>query len=357
MLLWGQSWTRAELMKRVGALSQLGGITQFEYCNGKAKGVSGLRVQTAAGLEFCALPDRGLDIVEASYYGRSLCWHSPVGVAHPAYYDCRDIQFLKTFPGGLLTTCGITTAGAPSDDEGESFGLHGSISHTPAEHVLWRQEWEEDELLLTIQGSVRESRVFGPNLVLNRTIQASLSGRSIWLQDVVRNEGYQVTPLMLLYHLNFGFPLLTERSRIYGDSVAVEGRTEFASRSLANWNVFEAPTEGIEERVYYHSFRPDEYGNVNVVLVSDDAVPNFGVELTYSKAALAQFMEWKLPGATHYVLGLEPANCRVDGRKAERAAGRLQLLAMGEERKFGFHLRVLDGSAEVAAAIGKFTRH
>lgn len=92
-----------------------------------------------------------------------------------------------------------------------------------------------------------------------------------------------------------------------------------------------------------------------MILVSDDAAPDFGVEVTYSKAALPQFMEWKMPGVAHSVLGLEPANCRVDGRKTERAAGRLQLLPPGQERKFGFPLRVLDGSAEVVAAIGKFT--
>lgn len=78
-------------MKRVGALWQLGGITQFEYSDGKAKGVAGLRVRTAAGLDFSVLPERGLDIVEASHHGRSFCSHSPVGVVHPAYYDCRDV--------------------------------------------------------------------------------------------------------------------------------------------------------------------------------------------------------------------------------------------------------------------------
>ena len=66
MLLWGESWTRVELMKRVGSLSQLGGITPFEYREGKAKGVTGLRVRTAAGLEFCVLPERGMDIAMMS---------------------------------------------------------------------------------------------------------------------------------------------------------------------------------------------------------------------------------------------------------------------------------------------------
>jgi len=66
MHLWGKNWTRAELHQRIGALSQLGGITRFEYCDGKAKGVTALRVKTASGLEFTVLPEKGLDLFEAA---------------------------------------------------------------------------------------------------------------------------------------------------------------------------------------------------------------------------------------------------------------------------------------------------
>jgi galactose mutarotase-like enzyme len=338
----------------VGSLSQLGGITRFEFSEGKAKGASGLRVRTAAGLDFTVVPEKGLDITEAYFQGKSLCWQSPAGVVHPAFYDCRGIEWLKTFAGGLITTCGLTAAGAPSEDQGEALGLHGSIANTPAENVSHRAEWEGDELLLTVAGSVRESRVFGANLAMHRSIQTRLSGCAIQVNDTVCNEGYKNTPLLLVYHMNYGFPFVTEHSRIYGDSVTVEGRTEFAKNHLASWATFAPPTAGIDERVYYHSFRPDAQGNVTVVLVSNEATRDLGIEITYAQATLPQFVEWKMPGVTHYVLGLEPANCRVDGRAAERAAGRLQLLAPGEERKFGVTVRVLATAAEVAAALSKF---
>ena len=46
MQLWNRQWTRKELIERVGALSQLGGISHLEYSDGKAKGVSALRPDT-----------------------------------------------------------------------------------------------------------------------------------------------------------------------------------------------------------------------------------------------------------------------------------------------------------------------
>jgi hypothetical protein len=351
MHLWGKNWTRAELHKRIGALSQLGGITRFEYCDGKAKGVTALRVRTASGLEFTVLPEKGLDIFEAAYQGRSLAWHSPAGVVHPAYYDARNVQWLKTFAGGLLTTCGTANAGPPSEDRGEEFGLHGAHSNTPAEHVSWDEEWVDDELLLTIHGRMRESRVFGPNLVTLRTIQTTLSGRSLSVTDRVENRGSDAAPVMWIYHCNLGFPLLTDRSRIYCPSRQVEPRSEFAALHKESWSLFEPPTRGIEERVYLHEMVPDASGEVRVLLVSDETNRDFALEIAYKAESLPRFIEWKMSGERHFVLGLEPANCGLSGRKAEREAGTLVQLQPGESREFGLKMRVLAGETEVSSAI------
>ena len=351
MLLWNQQWTRKELMERVGALSQLGGITHMEYADGKAKGVSVLHVRNAAGLEFDVFPDRGMDIVAASYKGKSLAWHSPVGITHPAYYDARDIQWIKTFPGGLLTTCGMYTAGFPCTDNGENLGLHGAISNTPAERVTWDEKWEGDDCVLSIEGRIRETWVHGPNLLLRRTYTSALNGRTISVRDSVENQGFKDSPLMHLYHLNFGFPLLTDKSRIYAPSGNVLGLNDHAKASLDRWSEFESPTMGIQERVYFHEMKPDTKGNVTVVLVSDDAQKDFGVAIRYGARTFPHFVQWKMTGVNHFALGLEPANCRVEGRVVEREAGRLRTLRPGEREDFAVDLQVLDGKAEVADAI------
>ena len=58
-----------------------------------------------------------------------------------------------------------------------------------------------------------------------------------------------------------------------------------------------------------------------------------------------------MTGVNHFVLGLEPANCRSLGRKAERERGTLQMLAPGERRAFRLELKVLQGAEQVARAI------
>ena len=93
--------SRASLLAHIGRLSQLGGISHFLHADGKAKGTSTLRVRTARGLEFWIVPDRGMDVYEASFQGRSLCWHSPTGMVHPSFYSNQGTEWLKTFAGGL----------------------------------------------------------------------------------------------------------------------------------------------------------------------------------------------------------------------------------------------------------------
>lgn len=351
MHLWGRNWKREELLSHVGAISQIGGITPFEYSQGKGKGTSCLRVRTGPDLEFIVLPDRGMDVLEAHHKGRSLCWHSPTRVVNPAYYDPRGVQWLKSFGGGLLTTCGLATAGSPSEDAGDQLGLHGAISNVPAENLSWREAWQGDDLILSINGAVREVGVFMPNLVLSRTITTSLGSKQIQIADEVENEGFRESPLMIVYHCNFGFPLLTGRSRIYARSAKVEPRNAEAAKGLDSWDHYEPPQGGIEERVFYHQMQADANGRVTVVLVSDDETKDFGVALRYAKATLPEFVQWKMPGVNHYILGLEPANCRVDGRKAERERGTLQTLKPGEKKQFAIEIEVLDGVANVAKAL------
>lgn len=347
MQLWGREWTRKQLEARIGTTKQLGGITPFEYISGKARGVRGLRVKTAVGFEFTVVEDRALDIAEASLCGRSLCWQSPASVVHPSYYDARDTEWLRSFGGGLLTTCGLSTVGTPSVDEGEVLGLHGRISNTPAEQSSFEEAWDGDELHLNIHGRVREVSTLGSNLVLERSIHTTLASASITIQDQIHNEGVSPAPLMLVYHCNFGFPLVNEHSRLYAVPGATEARTEFAHRHIASWPRFEPPTSGIEERCYYHTFAGDI---ARLVLTDDEDNPSFAVEMRYHTPALPQFIQWKLNQPAHYVLGLEPANCRVDGRNLERQAGRLCTLAPGEHISTHLQLCALSSPDEIREA-------
>ncbi|MEO0565399.1 MAG: DUF4432 family protein, partial [Chloroflexota bacterium] len=117
-----RTWTRDELTQHVGHMRQLADVRPFTYDDGRAQGMHGYHVYTGTGLSFDVFAGRALDIGSFNYRGHALAWSSANGPVHPAYYEPNGLGWLRSFPGGLVTTCGLDQFGAPSDDTGETFG-------------------------------------------------------------------------------------------------------------------------------------------------------------------------------------------------------------------------------------------
>src|SRR5258708_3831157 len=109
--LFGQQWTRAALLERVGDVSQLGGARLLTLAEGPESGVSVAELRTGSGLSFNVLPGRGMDIGFAEYKGMPLCWRSSTGEIAAAHYEPQGDGWLRGFSGGLIVPCRMTTAG------------------------------------------------------------------------------------------------------------------------------------------------------------------------------------------------------------------------------------------------------
>jgi len=349
--LFGKNWTRGELLRHVGNPDQLGGVRRVVLDDGNSKGVTALEFSTGTGFEFTVLADRGMDISAASYCGRSLCWRSPSGDVAPAFHDPEGLEWLRVFFGGLVATCGLTYAGAPTTDQGEALGLHGRYTSLPARELSFGSFWDGNQYILRAQGTMREGHLFGPNIVLRRTIVAVLGESRLIIEDEIANEGWTRQPLMLLYHCNFGFPLIDAKTRIYAPSRKALARFTLEPVEENVWSRFDRPTPRIGERVFYHDMKTDRQSNVMVVLANEafGGGRGFGAYLRYSQRTLPRFAQWKLPGESSYVLGLEPATCWVDGRDAERKKRTLQYLRPGEQRTTHLEIGVLNSRAAIAA--------
>jgi len=351
VMLHGRKFTRRELMKRVGDVSQVGGIRPCELSDGNEKGVSALDVATGTGFAFTVLPNRGMDISSASYCGQSLCWRSSTGDVAAAYYDARGIQWLRSFYGGLLTTCGMTAAGSPSVDQGEELGLHGRIAHIPAKQVCVESGWKGDEYVMRIAGKVRETRVFGENLCMTRTVTTRLGENRLFIHDEVENLGFVRSPLMMLYHINGGYPAVDGSSELVTGLKGVLPRDDEALNEFSKHTQFLPPTPSFKERVYYLDLATDRKGMAHVALVNRrfGKGQGFGFYVTYPKAQLPMMVEWKMNGEGTYVVGIEPSNCRVEGRAKVRESGKLAFIEPGAVRKFDLGIGVLTGRADIAA--------
>jgi hypothetical protein len=337
----GDPLTRRELLRRIGRLEQVAGIEPFVFDDGPARGVRAFRFRTGGGLSFDVIPDRGMDLSFAEHRGMPLAWLSPNGVVAPSFYEPEGEGWLRSFPGGLLVTCGLRNVGPPGEREGEALGLHGRASHIPASRVSYDAVWDDVGCILEARGQIREARVFGPNLVLRRRVFARVGESRLWIEDEIENEGFEPEPLMVLYHINLGWPLLDETSRLIGPGRAgepPEPRDEVAQSGLEAWDRFAAPTPGFKERVFYH--RP----TAGLDGLAEARVENPALGLIFSvrfhPEELPEFVQWTTTGEGIYVLGLEPATCRVEGSAAEEAAGRVVRLEPGEMRLHRLEIEV-----------------
>lgn len=174
--LFGRDYTPAELRAFTATLDQLAGIRLVEYTEGKARGMRAAEVWTGSGLSFSVWIDRAMDIGPAGFAGTPLAWLHPA-LGGPAFYEPEDSNWVRTFGGGLVTTCGLSHFGQPEHSEGQSWGLHGRISHTPASQVSTFAGWEGGDYVLRIEGEMREAMMPAPNLVLRRRITSRLGAR------------------------------------------------------------------------------------------------------------------------------------------------------------------------------------
>lgn len=340
--LFNRSYTRAELLERCGQISQFGGVCLAELGDGAERGVRVADFATGSGLAFTVHVDRGLDIGPAAYRGAPLAYRTNAPVAHPAYYEPAGLGWLRGFPAGLLTTCGLAYFGSPSVDEGAALGLHGRASYLPASRVSYGGDWHGDEYEMWLTGEVREASFFGEDLVLRRRIGARLGESRITVEDTVTNEGHDPTPHMVLYHCNFGFPLVDEGTELILDA-DTRPRDADAAPGLGRERRLEAPQRGYREQVFYH--RPavdaDGYSQATLLNRGFGNGTGLGVSLRWRAAELPWLVQWKQMGRGAYVCGLEPATNGVEGRATERAEGRLRYLEPGETRSYRLEIAVL----------------
>jgi Domain of unknown function (DUF4432) len=273
------------------------------------------------GIDARLLPDRGLDCFGAWFRGVPLAWVSAVGERGPLAGPLRDDDWLRGFGGGLVATCGLRNVGAPS----EGLGLHGEISHQPARDVRVARWVDGDQVLLSASGTIAEVSPLGHHLELERTWTVRTGEGRLELVDVTRNLGREPEPAPLLYHVNLGAPLWSPGATLALDARATTPRDADA---VEPWDRALEPVPGARERVFEHELTPSDDGWRSAIVDS----PATGLRLTLRWEGLPRLHQWVHPAPGIAALGLEPANCSVLGRAADRAAGRLPVLDPGEER-------------------------
>lgn len=356
-------------MAAYGHLQQLGGTRLVTLGDGVERGVRAVEFRTTTGLDFAVLVDRAMDLGWFRHNGRSIAWHSPAGFAGPWYREVDELGWLRTFGGGLLTTCGLDhilnaetdthdTYGYP-DRDATTYGLHGRVSSTPATLRSYGERWEGGRCTLYAEGEVIQAGALAEHLRMTRRIEVDLDGRVVSWSDVVTNNGHLPTPHMYLYHINFGAPLIGTSTSLHAPIAEVLFATESATGGPGEHLEFPPPRPDFAEQAFAHAMVADDDGVVPVLVQNDDDPERpWGVVLRYSTREFPYFFQWRYLAAGTYVLGLEPSTNGFQGRDGARAGGELTILEPGESRGYRTELELVEGvdaCVQARAAIESLT--
>ena len=245
--------------------------------------------------------------------------------------------------------------GAACQDEGENLGLHGVVSNIPASEVCPRIVKNNNDKnccgydeAMEVSGQVKESQVFGEHVVLTRKISLRADKNIFTIDDTIENLGFERTPFMLLYHMNFGFPMLSPACEILLPSVQATPRDPVAVQGLSNHLEISDPVDGFEEQVFFHDMAAGTDGRVHYMLVNSEL--ELAVEISYPAEQLTHFTQWKCMRSGEYVLGLEPGNCHVMGRNTARKDGSLKYLEPGQLQNIRIEVQIHKGAENIKNA-------
>lgn len=201
-----------------------------------------------------------------------------------------------------------------------------------------------------VGGSVEETRFLFSKLRLTTVIRTRPGELGLRIHDEVENLAGQQAEAQLLYHINFGPPLLDAGAKVIAPVKTLAPRDDHAAAGVTGWDSYEAETPGFEEQVYFLELLGDQRGETHVLLKNAHSAR--GVSLRFNVEQLPCFTIWKNTAAADdgYVTGLEPGVNYPNPRSFEGRQGRVLTLPPGGKAAFDLQLTLHQNDAEVAAA-------
>ena len=349
-----EQWGAPREERRLGK-TELGGalagceVVYHRLRGGLRDGVEVVHVQ-CGDVAFAVLPSRGMGIWKAWAGGESIGWQSPVrGPVHPGFVPLSEPSGLGWLDGfdEWLVRCGLESNGAPEfDSDGRlKYPLHGRIANRPAHRVEVTADPDAGEISVT--GVVDETRFLFKKLQLTSTVTVRVGEAALQIRDQVQNLSARPAEMQLLYHINFGPPLLEPGARFLAPVRRVVPRDARAAEGIGTWNRYGEGEADYTEQVYFLELIADAGGNTLAML--RNAAQDRGVSMRFNQQQLPCFALWKntTSQTDGYVTGLEPGTNFPNPRTFEQGRGRVVPLAAGATATFDLSLEIHRDAAAV----------
>lgn len=317
------------------------GVLKICLREGKASNVNAMLIENSHGLSMIVLEDRCLDIYSMKLNGFNIPFLSKAGIVHPSYYDSHQWEWYRSFGVGFLTTCGLTQAGEPCHFNGTDWGMHGPVSNIPAEDIVLLVD--DDNII--IKGKIRQYKFQTEDLLLERTLTIAKNSNVVTIEDALTNEGWRAQPFMMLYHLNFGYPLINENALFGLPAVETEGLDDYSESVVDRLMEITPPNQEYVEQNFIHTLK-EASENVSFYVADHFENPQVVLRIEYDATHLPMLTHWKHFKPSEYVMAIEPCNNHCKGVAWEKENGSLKWIEPGEKKTMRFKVELMSGFDE-----------
>lgn len=320
---------------------------------GKQEGVDVLLINNGV-MEITLVPTRGMGIYQVTSGDLRLGWDSPVKeIVNPANIDLESRNGLGWLDGfnEMMVRCGYEWTGHPGvDDNGQLLSLHGRAQNTPASTVKVIID-EQAPYTIHVRGQVAERTFKKTNLVTWTELSVAPGSNRFELHDELTNFADYEDEYQIIYHSNFGTPLLEEGAVFTAAATEISPFNDYAKAGLKDWQTYLAPTKGYDEMVFNLKPKADAEGNTLAVLHNKSG--EMGVAVGYNVKQLPVLTLWKNTDTKQqgYVTGIEPGTSYAYNTKYQRPLGLVPKLQPGQSQRFDLSYTLLRSKADTEQAL------
>jgi len=328
-------------------------VTKRTLHGGKQEGVSLIEIDNGV-MSITLIPTRGMDPLKVKSGDVTLGWDSPVKeVVNPAFIELESRNGLGWLDGfnEMMVRCGYEWTGHPGEDNGYLLSLHGRAGNTPASKVVVIID-EAPPYTIHVKGSIYEKTFKFNNYETWTSLSTEPGSKTFSIHDELTNLGDYENEYQIIYHGNFGRPLLEEGAKIIAPIKEISPFNEYAKKGLKDFSTYLGPTKDYDEMVYNLVTYADSNGDTLAML--HNKAGDRGVAVGFNVKQLPVLTVWKNTDTEKqgYVTGIEPGTSYAYNRRYQRDLGLVPKIQPGETKSFDLSYTILD-SAEAVKDTGK----
>jgi hypothetical protein len=294
-------------------------------------------------------PTRGLGILSVVGDGVRMGWDSPVNeIVHPKYINLESrggIGWLDGF-NEMMVRCGFEWTGHATQADGMMYTLHGRAQNTPVSK-LTVDIADKAPYTITVKGLIKENTFKKSHLETWASLSYVPGSREFTVHDVVTNKSDYARDYQIIYHSNFGTPILEEGAQFVAPVKEISPFNDYAKNGLNTWQTYLGPTKGFDEMVFNVYPFADSNGQTQVMVTNKAGDKAAGI--AYNIKQLPVLSLWKNTDTLKqgYVTGLEPGTSFAYPVTIEREQKRVRQLEPGQSAEFTVTYSVLSNKDDV----------